>query len=53
MERPRKLFKVSFIILGVKNMQKRVHGNDKKSFPRDLKKCPGSLHLPLLTSRIL
>ena len=28
--------------------KKRVHRNDKKIFPWDFKKCPGSLHLPLL-----
>ena len=37
MERPRKLFKVSSIILDVKKCKKRVHGNDKKNLPRDFK----------------
>ena len=48
MERPRKLFKVSFVIFRCHKYLKKIHGNDKKNFPRNFKKCTGLLHLPLL-----
>ena len=35
-----------------KYIKKRVHRNRKKKLPWALKKCPGSLYLPLLTKQL-
>ena len=48
MEQPSELFRVSSIILDVKNMLKKVHGNEKKKITWGFKKCTGSLHFTLL-----
>ena len=48
MEQPRKLFRVSSVILGVKHMQKKGTWKWQKNLPWDFKKCPGSLHFTLL-----
>ena len=42
MEQPSELFRVSSIILDVKNMLKKVHGNEKKKkLPEALKSALG------------
>ena len=43
------LLKSRFVIFRCqKYVKKRVHGSDKKNYLETLKKCPGSLHFPLL-----
>ena len=41
MEQPSELFRVSSIILDVKNMLKKVDGNEKKKLPEALKSALG------------
>ena len=54
MERHRKLFKASICsFLGLKNMKKRIRRNDRKNFPWDFEKRPGSLHFPLLAANLV
>ena len=46
---PGNFLKAQFVIFRCQNMQKRAHRNDKKSLPRDFKKCPERLCFTLLS----